>query len=823
VVASYSGDVNYAASSSACTDPSEAVSVGSATLGLSTQVSPAAITLGDSFSDTASLGPVPSGAAAPTGTVTFSVYGNDSCSGNALFSSTNAVGSGGTSASSDSFTPATAGTYHVIASYSGDGNYSAGSSGCADAKEAVAVSKATLGVSTQVSPSSITLGGSFTDAASIAPAPSGAAKPTGTVTFSVYGNETCSGAALLTSTNGLNAAGDAATSDPLEPATAGTYHVIARYSGDGNYGDSTSSCTDTTETVTVGKATLGVSTQMSDSSITLGDSFHDSATLAAAPSGAAAATGTVTFKVYGPGDTTCSAAPLMSSTNALGGGGSGATSDDFTPPRTGTYRVIATYSGDDNYAASSSACSDPSESVQVGSATPAVSTNVSPSTVTLGETFRDTASIGGAGGGADKPTGTVTFDVYGPGDDNCSGTAAFSSTNSVSSSGTTAVSDDFKPTAAGRYRVIARYSGDGNYHAGSTACADPAEAVTAKAQPAIATAASGSVTVGGSISDTATLSGGASPTGTITFKLYGPDDANCSGSPLSTSSASVDSGNGSYTSSAVTPQSPGTFRWVASYDGDAQNNAAAAACNDTGESVRVTPRPNVTPSQQPPTATTAAGTRVRFTSATLNGTVDGRGLATTYHFEYGRTRARGHSTRARAVGASGRVSAHVTGLRPGTRYHFRVVANTSAGAAAGDDLTFRTRGQTPTIVISATHVAHVNRGGLVTVPDTTVECPAGDGSCQAAVVLQTSSAQGSAAAASATVIARGKLALAPHSSGRLRLHLTHAGMQVLRRKGRLRVRAAVTAHNRAGRAAARRQGFTLIAPARRSGAPDFTG
>ena len=50
-----------------------------------------------------------------------------------------------------------------------------------------------------------------------------------------------------------------------------------------------------------------------------------------------------------------------------------------------------------------------------------------------------------------------------------------------------------------------------------------------------------------SIYDTATLTGGDSPTGTITFKLYGPDIAACTGTPIFTDPETV-TANGSYRS-----------------------------------------------------------------------------------------------------------------------------------------------------------------------------------------------------------------------------------------------------------------------------------
>jgi hypothetical protein len=120
-----------------------------------------------------------------------------------------------------------------------------------------------------------------------------------------------------------------------------------------------------TNLVTVNPGNASIATQVSPSSITLGDSFHDTATLGAPATGAATPTGTVTFSVYGPGDSACSAAPAFSSVNPVGGAGPTATSNDFTPTATGTYRVIATYNGDANYNPTLTACGDPGETVTV--------------------------------------------------------------------------------------------------------------------------------------------------------------------------------------------------------------------------------------------------------------------------------------------------------------------------------------------------------------------------------------------------------------------------------------------------------------------------
>jgi Ice-binding-like/IPTL-CTERM motif len=112
-------------------------------------------------------------------------------------------------------------------------------------------------------------------------------------------------------------------------------------------------------------------------------------------------------------------------------------------------------------------------------------------------------------------------------------------------------------------------------------CSTLAGAVTT-----LPTQASPAVPVGGSISDTATLSGGVAPTGTITFSLFGPNNATCSGVAIFTSTVPV-AGNGVYTSATFTAVTSGIYRWIANYSGDINNAATANACNALNESVAV--------------------------------------------------------------------------------------------------------------------------------------------------------------------------------------------------------------------------------------------
>ncbi len=81
-------------------------------------------------------------------------------------------------------------------------------------------------------------------------------------------------------------------------------------------------------------------------------------------------------------------------------------------------------------------------------------------------------------------------------------------------------------------------------------------------------------------------------------------------------------------------------------------------------------------------------TEIQTTEATLRAEVQPGGVQAKYHFEYGPAEAYGSST-AEASAGSGTtlvmVSAPLTGLAPGTLYHYRIVASSSRGTVTGKD------------------------------------------------------------------------------------------------------------------------------------------
>ena len=78
--------------------------------------------------------------------------------------------------------------------------------------------------------------------------------------------------------------------------------------------------------------------------------------------------------------------------------------------------------------------------------------------------------------------------------------------------------------------------------------------------------ASANVGLGDSVHDTATLAGGSAPGGQISFRLYGPDNTDCSNAAVFTSQKPV-TGNGNYASANFTPTAAGTYRWTARLHG----------------------------------------------------------------------------------------------------------------------------------------------------------------------------------------------------------------------------------------------------------------
>jgi hypothetical protein len=101
----------------------------------------------------------------------------------------------------------------------------------------------------------------------------------------------------------------------------------------------------------------------------------------------------------------------------------------------------------------------------------------------------------------------------------------------------------------------------------------------------------------------------------------------------------------------------------------------------------------------PPAVQTGAAQSVGVAGATLTGSVDPRGRATKWWFEFGTSTKYGSKTTTKNAGSGSgaqNLSVAVTGLKAATGYHFRLVATSDAGTTAGADQTFSTQGVTLT-------------------------------------------------------------------------------------------------------------------------------
>lgn len=105
---------------------------------------------------------------------------------------------------------------------------------------------------------------------------------------------------------------------------------------------------------------------------------------------------------------------------------------------------------------------------------------------------------------------------------------------------------------------------------------------------------------------------------------------------------------------------------------------------------------SVTPKPKKPHVSTGGARHVLGTSAQLTGTIEPNGQETSYYFQWGPTIAYGSQTPTQSAGngtAKVKVGPPISGLQPGTAYHYRLVALYGAGQVIyGHDRTFTAKG-----------------------------------------------------------------------------------------------------------------------------------
>lgn len=562
--AHYSGDGVNPSADSTCSAIS---TVGKASPGLTGAASAGVV--GTAVHDEVTV----SGGFSPTGEVTFSVYGpaDTDCS-TPLATGTAPIQ--GDHATSADFVPQQAGQFRWTAAYPGDADNEAANLTCGAANQASTVGKASPTLS-GVATSSVVVGQSITDSATLA----GGFGAGGQLVFRAYGPNDPTCATTPKYQASVAASGNGTYSPPGFSPAPGVYRWTVAYAGDANNNAVSPTCGAANQASTVSKASPTLS-GVATSAAKAGLPITDNATLA----GSFNASGKLVFRAYGPADATCATAPKYEASVAVGGDGS------YSPPgfapAAGLYRWTVAYAGDGNNEAVSSACGAADQSSAVG--TIPVSLGASATVNTVGDPVTATATIKEGA----IPGGQITFKAFAPGDSNCSGAAAFSSTVGVSGNGSYR-STAFVPSRVGTFRWTVEYSGDVNHIPAKVGCGSATSSIY-QARPSIAGQVEQRPTVGTAFRDTATLKSGYSPTGTVTFHIYGPVAGGCA-KPLFVDVVKV-TGNGTVSSDPFVARRPGRYSFVATYSGDAANQSATEPCDSAGQATVVRKRaPKVKP------------------------------------------------------------------------------------------------------------------------------------------------------------------------------------------------------------------------------------
>jgi hypothetical protein len=117
-----------------------------------------------------------------------------------------------------------------------------------------------------------------------------------------------------------------------------------------------------------------------------------------------------------------------------------------------------------------------------------------------------------------------------------------------------------------------------------------------------------------------------------------------------------------------------------------------------------------------PAVVTGAATSVSNSGAVLNGIVNPGGASTAYNFKFGPTIAYGafsrtnHASGTKAVP----VTERLTGLTPGTLYHYGIESANKFGSAAGGDRVFTTTGHPPPGAVTGVPTAITNTTATLT-------------------------------------------------------------------------------------------------------------
>ncbi len=216
-----------------------------------------------------------------------------------------------------------------------------------------------------------------------------------------------------------------------------------------------------------------------------------------------------------------------------------------------------------------------------------------------------------------------------------------------------------------------------------------------------------------------------------------------------------------------------------------------------------------------PEVTTGGASSIGSAGATLAGTVNTVGTDTSYVVQYGTSTNYGATTASKMLSAGGKpvaIAANVGGLKPGTLYHYRVVAANARGTTNGADATFTTaRGSStggggtprdtsaPKLAIATPAKPAAPGKGSLTLQ---IGCPLAETlGCHGSVRLETLAkvtASRKGAAPSRLALGTVRFRVGAGQKRAVEIRLSRSGKAFVRKHHRLRVRAIVTAVDAAG-------------------------
>ncbi|HWJ09833.1 MAG TPA: Ig-like domain-containing protein [Nocardioides sp.] len=463
LTASYDGSATLEPASTTA-----AFTVGAISTSTTVEADPAVVTFGDPVRFHATVAPTHGGD--PAGTVRFRVDGSD-------FGPAVPLTDG--EATSPALSTLGLGDHTVVAAYNGTSDHAASTSAAVTFRVREPLKPTTT--TSSVDPANAVTGQAVTLGATVAAA---TGTPTGEVVFTVGSDEVARAAV----------GPDGAASATVTDLPVGSNAVVATYAGDDVFGPSSAS----PRTVTVTKAAVAVALTATDSSTVTGEAVGLTATVTAQAPGGGTPDGTVQLLVDG----NPVGAPV-----ALTNGS--ATFAPLTSLSAGSHTLAASYAGSSGYLSGADQVEQ-----EVTKADTTVALVASPSPSLQDQEVRLTATVVAVSPGSGSASGTVTFLA---GDDPI---------GSAPLSGGTATLD-VSDLAPGSYLLSARYAGDDDYRASTSAPVSHTviEGTAVVATSTVLTSSANPSTYGELITFRAQVAAAddSSPAGTVQFSVDGQD------------------------------------------------------------------------------------------------------------------------------------------------------------------------------------------------------------------------------------------------------------------------------------------------------------